>query len=235
MKKQEENKFIQYCDYEGLVFLSKNKLQEILGLLNIDTSIQNLLRSNTIESVYKNKIYKVRNKNGTIEDLLPLIFDPGEKYYIGGIKLYNDYGFIEQLPSKYQIINTKISEEKNIAGFNIIFSKRKKEYFYGIDEKSCKLKKERAFLDLCYEFGYEIYFSNLKKQKNNLDFDLLITYCQKYPLNKIQRRCLFGINQFIDVPGSIVSTIQTNAIITLTDKKSRRGPIDKKYRIIINQ
>lgn len=126
LTKSNENRFLEYCDFEEKAVLKKDQVLSILELLKINTTIRNLIRTGTIESIYKNQLYKIKNRNITIEKLLSLIFDPDDKYYLSGIAIYNNYGFINQLPSKYQVINTRISGEKKISGFNIIFSKKKR-------------------------------------------------------------------------------------------------------------
>jgi len=149
LTKKEEQNLRSYCDYENISFFTRDELVDILGTLKINTSIKNLIRNGVIKSFYKGRVYGLSGKNGPIEELLPRVIGRDEPFYFTGIYVYNARGFIEQLPSKYQVATMKLQREKTIAGFNITFKKVREGFFYGIDETSFMLQKERAPLDFC--------------------------------------------------------------------------------------
>ncbi len=233
-KKQEQN-FRAYCDYEGISFLTGDELTTILNTLGINATATNLMRNGVIDSVYKGKVYRVSDKSGTITELLTRIFVDDEPFYLNGIYVYNAYGFIEQLPSRYQVANRKIQKEKSIAGYNIIFSKVNDQYFYGIDQTACMPVKERALIDFCYSYGYERYIEVLTDQQASVDLSALARLALQYPVNKIARRVLYGIDTLERIMDEMRAQLDSRSLITLTERNSREGRIDTRFNIIINR
>ena len=232
---KQKQDFSSYCTYEGISFVTGEELQAVLDILKIESPVQNLIRNNMVESVYKGKVYRVSGETSTIEKLLSRMFTKNEPFYLTGIYTYNAYDFIEQLPSRYQVANRKIQKDKTIAGYNIIFKKVNQSFFYGIDKKTYMSVKERALIDFCYSFGYDRFIEVLTVQKSNIDVSSLIDLAVRYPVNKIARRVLYGIDSLYSIDNIILDQLDMKSLTTLTEKKSREGKIDKRFNIIINQ
>jgi len=233
--KNQEQDFRAYCAFEGLSFLTRNELSAILSTLGINATATNLMRNGVIEPVYKGKVYRVSDKSGTVTELLTRIFEGDEPVYLTGIYAYNAYGFIEQLPSRYQVANRKIQREKSIAGYGFIFSKVNDKYFYGIDRTACLPVKERALIDFCHSFGYERFIEALTDQRAAVDLNTLIRFALQYPVNKVARRVLYGVDSLDRIDDDIRTQLDAKSLITLTERNSREGRIDTRFNIIINQ
>ncbi len=235
LTKESEQKFRSYCEYEQIVFINKKNLESNLKTLGIKTSIASLLRSGIIESIYKGKIYRLSGKNGMLSDLLSEIFDKSEAFYISGVYAYNRYGFIDQLPSVYQIANRKLQADKTIAGLRFQFRKVGIDYFYGIDPKTLTMTRERTLVEFCRSYGYNRFMEALNANISSINLDMLTEFAVLYPLNNVSRRLIYGLNTIRPVSYKILKKLNCKSLITLTEGKSRKGKIDQTFNIIINQ
>lgn len=230
--KEIERKLREYFDYQGVSYYTKEQIEEILKQLSITTTVRNLLIRKIIRSIYKNKIYQVINKSDSVLKLLDLIFQGKPNYYLGGIYIYQYYGFINQLPTAYQVLNTQISGKKSYGNFQFIFKKIKEEFFYGINSERLP-SKERALLDYCYDFG----FINTEKllETKSFELDILLDLTIKYPIKSVARRIAYKISLSKQIPNDIMNKFSNLSTISLYEKKSRSGTIDKRWNIIINR
>lgn len=232
--REDIRRFNEYCQYEDITFITRSELVETMTLLGIGASVRAMLRSGTVSTVMRNTVYQVPGRTGTIQQLLAKIFSVEEPYYLYGIYAYNTYGFIDQLPSMYQVANKRIKRTRQLGGFTIQFKIPADGYFYGIDSDTMIIEKERAIIDFCYTYGYERYLSLLRKVLQAIDLNKLITYTLSYPLNNVARRVIYGLNSIEKVAPEIIDSVVTSSLITLTDSPSKRGPIDKTFNLIIN-
>jgi len=233
-KKQEQD-FRAYCDYEGISYMTGDELNAIINALKINSTVTNLMRNGVLESVYKGRVYRVSGKGGAVIELLTRIFENDEPFYLAGIYVYNYYGFIEQLPSQYQVVNRKLHKEKSIAGYRFLFRKLNEKYFYGIDETTRMPVKERALIDFCYSYGYERFMDVVTGKEASVDLAALARFALRYPVNKVARRVLYGIDSIKTVGEDIRAQVDVKSLITLTERNSREGRIDSRFNIIINQ
>ncbi|MFC1617019.1 hypothetical protein ACFL2K_02250 [Candidatus Margulisiibacteriota bacterium] len=235
LSKEIIHKIKQYFDYEEKTFLTKNELLNILNILKIKATIRNLLRTKIINCIINNQIYHVCDSKSSISELIETIFPDNNTYYFSGIYAYNTLGFIEQVPQRYQIINTKFTSKRKLAHWDIIFKKKTAAFLYGINCDTHFPYPERALLDLCYEYEYEKFLEIWEKYFNKINTDLLLGFLTKYPINAVARRVAYTLSKKIKIPDNIRLKLVTSSLIQLYSHKSRRGKIEKQWNLIINK
>lgn len=162
------------------------------------------------------------------------------KYYIGYSTVFSSYGFTDQIAQIIHIINDKYSEQKRIFGVMYKLKKVLPNRLYGFEKRKIKNeevnfpKKERALIDLFEFYDVRRAYKILQKQLKNLDISLLVDYLSRYPTQSIRRRIGYilgelGVNENLDRvdPG-------VKGYTPLYDTGSKKGKIDKRWRIIIN-
>jgi predicted transcriptional regulator of viral defense system len=181
------------------------------------------------------------------EFLIPPIFFPKDNYYIGYSTMFNYYNFTDQQFQIVYVLNTTRCIKKTIAGVSFKFVKIPSNRIYGLEKITIKNKeiivssKERTLVDLIYfnnpvggvEAAFEI-FERFVKQKK-CDVKKLIEYAVRFPNIKTRKRIGYnlekaGISESLLKP--IEKSIKNSSLISFSN--SRKGTINKKWRIIIN-
>lgn len=184
---------------------------------------------------------------GIDELLIPPLFFTKNNYYVGYSTMFNYYGFTEQLFQTVYVLNTSISSERLICGLSYKFIKISKNRMYGL--ATIKVKgtdvnistKERTLIDLLYfnkSVGGSDSAANILREivkKNKCDTDKLIEYAAIFP--NIKTRKLIGvILEGLGVCESnlkpLAKSVQKTAISSFS--ASRKGKLNKKWRIIVN-
>jgi predicted transcriptional regulator of viral defense system len=176
------------------------------------------------------------------------VFFPNKNYYIGYANMFNYYDFTEQLFQGTFIINTSFAAEKIINNLVYKFIKVKNEYMYGIEEKEMYggivriSDMERTMVDLISRsdaVGGIIPASEKIEQAikcKKCDIEKFIDYSVRFP--KLTVRKIIGvildraeISETLTNP--LYNTIKDSSL-TSAEYNSRKGKINKKWRIIIN-
>ncbi len=184
---------------------------------------------------------------GVNELLIPPIFFPNKNYYIGYSTMYSYHGFTEQLFQTVYVLNTTKYMEKTICGISYKFIKIPENRFYGIEKIEIKdeeiniSSKERTLIDLVYfnkPIGGIRRASEILKEfvnNNKCDIEKLVRYATKFPIIKTRK----NIGLILDETKTpkkelipLVKSIEKTSIISFGN--SRRGTINKKWRVIIN-
>ncbi len=120
---------------------------------------------------------------------------------IGGIGLYNEYGFTTQQAQKTVVYTTKTSGEKTIAGQRFICITQAKSFFYGRERKQTqwvdyyRMDIERALIQLILDNnGVLEFYRDIQQliQSKKIDIPLVIQYAEKH-LTIIQRELLYRV------------------------------------------
>lgn len=123
-------------------------------------------------------------------------YGKGKTYAVGGLYLYNQYHFSQQLADRITVYNTSIHGKRIIASKRYIFRKVRPSFFRGIEEinaqwygKYKRMTKERALIQMIDDSNgrieydddiyYEIQTGNVSKQK-------IISLSQKYASKRVQ-------------------------------------------------
>lgn len=169
-------------------------------------------------------------------------------YYIGYFTMYNYWGFTDQIPRTIFILNTGKSSKKDIGGIRYEAVKIKKEKYYGVqkikaeDQEIFISDKERTLVDFAYNPLGSMRNFEIALQDNikNIDVEKLIKYLVKFPVVSVRKRAGFLLEEVGCSKESIEplrKAIGTKRVLTLLDpyKKSRKGKINKEWKIIVNR
>lgn len=181
------------------------------------------------------------------EFLIPPVFFPRKNYYIGYSPMFNYYGFTEQLFQTVYVINTSLCRAREICGVSYKFLKVPNNRIYGIETIKISdidvivSSKERTLVDLIYfnkpVGGISPAVDILKKivSKQECDIKKLIEYAALFPNVTVRKRMgvvleNLGIEPSILRP--LAKSVKDTALSSLTG--SRRGEINKKWRVIVD-
>ena len=183
------------------------------------------------------------------EFLVPSVLFPKDNYYIGYSTMYNFYGFIEQIFQTIFVLNTSVQKQHVIGGRQFKLIKVPQKRMYGIE----KIKiagsdvlvsdRERTLIDLIYfpdpVGGFKKAFEILKLQvkKKKIDTGKLIRYASKFPEKATRKRIGFVLEQagLTDKELSpLFKSVKRSSLVTLFGSKPRKGPINKKWKVIVD-
>lgn len=181
------------------------------------------------------------------EFVLAALWMQGIPYYIGYFTMYNYWGFTEQVPQTVFVLNTKRSCEKLIGQVLFKAVKIDKLKYYGVqkikieDEPICISDKERTLVDfVCNPVGSFGNIENvLRSNIKQVDLDKFIKYLQRFPVAAVKKRAGYLLEKIgCDTPAlkRLRKSIANNETYVVLDptKKSRKGTINKEWRIIVN-
>ena len=166
----------------------------------------------------------------------------GAKYYIGCSCVFNSYGFTEQVAQMIHVVNDKYSLKKTIGGVRYKLIKVMPDRIYGLETRKISREdimfasKERALLDT-FEF-YDVKKASdiLTEQLKNIDVTIFADYVARYPVQIIRRRIGFFLEK-LGISQKVLNKIDVGqkGYSFLYDTEAKKGKIDKKWRIIINE
>lgn len=184
---------------------------------------------------------------GINELLIPPFFFPDNNYYVGYSTMYNYYGFTEQLFQTVYVLNTSRSKNKIICNLSYKFIRIPENRMYGI--KKIKIKdrevnissKERTLIDLLYfnkpvgsiSKAVEIFKKIVRG--NKCDREKLVNYTARFPNVTTRKRIgliLDDIKISDDILKPLIKSVEKTSISSLNN--SRRGTLNKKWRVVIN-
>lgn len=169
-------------------------------------------------------------------------------YYIGYFTMYNYWGFTEQVPQTVFVLNTKKSVIKTIGGVRYKAVKIDKQKYYGIKkikidhEEICISDKERTLVDFIYHpiGSFENVKRVLKDNLSQINFDKFIYYLISFPVVSVRKRAGYLLER-LNCQDSKLKKLQktignkTTYIILNPSHPSRKGRINKDWRIIVNE
>jgi len=173
-------------------------------------------------------------------------------YYVAYFTAFNYWGFTEQIPQTVYIANLKMNEKKTIGKIKYEAVKIDRKKYYGIKTivvngtKVCISDKERTLVDfVCKPLGsinnIETVMKNFVSPNNKgIDLDKFVRYLIKYPVISVRKRAGF----FMEKAGCAQAWLDKlknnlgpqNSYAALDpDKPTRKGPVDRTWRIIDNR
>jgi predicted transcriptional regulator of viral defense system len=183
------------------------------------------------------------------EFLVPPALFPKSNYYIGYSTMYNYYGFSDQIFQTMYILNASFQREKTIGSMRFKMIKIPAKRMFGLEKIKIKdtevriSDRERTLVDLIYfpgpVGGLKRAFEILKDQVNDkkTDINKLIRYTVKFPNISARKRIGFvleqaGLRKKRLEP--LLKSVKRTSLITVYPSKSRRGRINKKWKVIEN-
>ena len=161
--------------------------------------------------------------------------------------MFNYYGFTEQLFQTVYVLNTVVRKEKIICGISYKFLRIPENRFYGLETIKVKdadviiSSKERTLIDLIYfnkpVGGIKNAESVLRQSviEKKCDIKKLVEYAARFPIIKIKKRIglvLEESNVTDALLKPLTNSVKKTAVSTFTG--SRKGTLNKKWRVIIN-
>ncbi len=126
-------------------------------------------------------------------------------YSIGGMYLYNQYHFSQQLANKITVYNASTRGERNIAGYTFIFRQVRPSFFRGIEKVDAqwygtynRMTSERALIQMIDENdGKMEYVEDIYQEikKKIISPTKLISLSQKYCSQRVQ----ILVKQFLEL------------------------------------
>ena len=169
-------------------------------------------------------------------------------YYIGYFTMYNYWGLTEQIPQTVFILNLNKNAKKTIGDVKYEAFKIDKKKYFGVqkikieDMDICISNKERTLVDFVYNpIGS---FSNvanvLKENLAEIDLNRFISYLSRFPVVSVRKRAGFFLKEIgckdtaLERLRKSIGRKDTYVVLDPTNK-SRKGKINKEWKIIVNR
>ncbi len=251
---KDELYLISRIEYEKKKLITREYVRKIFGDAKKTANILNrLTQKERFIKIEKGKYILVPIKAPDQlwipnEFILAKLWMGDTSYYIGYFTMYNYWRFTEQIPQTVFVLNTKKSCTKIIGNIRYKAVKIDKRKYYGIeeikidDETVCISDKERTLVDFIYNpIGT---FRNTKKVVNDnlqqINIDRFIKYLISFPVVAVRKRAGYILEQ-LNCQNSYLKKIQktlgSEKTYSLLDpsKPSRKGKLNKDWRIIVNE
>lgn len=250
-----ETEVISRLSYEKTTLITKEQFDRLFGQSVLTRQIiyqlkkKGILRPITKGVYYYSPLEAGPRGSRINEFLIPPVLFPKANYYVGYSTMYNYYGLTDQIFQTFYILNTSLQRERIIGGIPFKLLKISPKRMYGLkkvktgESEIIVSDKERTLVDL-------IYFSNpvggLKQAleifkdevcKGKIDLKKLIKYVQLFPSTSTRKRIGFALEQcrISDaVLAPLIKRVKKTSLVTLYGSKSRKGAINKKWKVIID-
>ncbi len=184
------------------------------------------------------------------EFLIPSVLFPKKNYYVGYSTMYNYYSFTNQIFQTFFILNTSLQRERAICGISFKLLKIPVDRMYGLEKIKFRdfevivSDRERTLVDLIYFpspvgglkkaleiFREHVFFKGIDRKK-------IIGYIIKFPSVSTRKRIGFTLEQAgwdkILISPIEKSVKDKDTLVTLYGSKSRKGTINNKWKVIID-
>jgi predicted transcriptional regulator of viral defense system len=249
-----ETRIVARLTYEKKTIVTVAELDQLFNLAPEDRKqVVFRLKRKKILSPIKRGVYAFSplesgpEGTGIDELLIPPLFFPEKKYYIGYSTMFNYYGFTEQLFQTVYVLNTTMRMERVICGLSYKFMKISEKRVYGLETIKVKdtdvniSSKERTLIDLLYfnkpvggiTGAVEIFIEIVENKK--CDITKLTEYAALFPNITIRKRIgllLEKIGISDDILKPLIKSVEKTSISSLDGL--RRGTLNKKWRVIVN-
>lgn len=249
-----ETEVIARLSYEKVTLITKEQFDNLFGQSFLTRQIiYQLKKKGILKPVIKGIYYYSPLESGPAgrrinEFLIPPVLFPKGNYYLGYSIMYNYYGFTEQIFQTVYILNTSLQREREICGTSFKLLKVPANRIYGLEKVKIRdaqvivSDRERTLIDL-------VYFSDpvggVRKaldifQKASLlsktDLKKLIKYASIFPSVSTRKRIGFVLEKSgvsLSVLAPLLESVKNrNTLVTLYDSDTRRGGINKTWKII---
>jgi predicted transcriptional regulator of viral defense system len=258
MKKQmgpKELEIVARLSYEKTTVITKEQLERLFGKsVLVRQVIYQLKKKGILKPITKGVYYYSPLEAGPAgvrinEFLIPPILFPKGNYYVGYSNMYNYYGFTDQIFQTFYVLNTSRQKERMICGIPFKLIKISPKKIYGLENIKISgsqvivSDRERTLVDLIYfpnpVGGLKKAFEILETEGSSgkVDTRKLVKYAASFPVISTRKRIGYvmdksGISEKILAP--LQKSIENTSLIALYGSKSRKGTIDKKWKIIID-
>lgn len=174
--------------------LTRYILEKIITATGKRYRPEDLTRNNYIEPIRKGQAYwNMLSWKPKLGELVAAWYVGDSDYMIGGMSVYNMYGFTTQLAQETKTYTTSISREVQIFWQRYVFSKINDTFLYGWEERSVLgyqirfMSRERAFIEYVRErfLQPEKDFLEIYESLSSKKLESLLI---KYPLKNIIKK-----------------------------------------------
>ncbi len=169
-------------------------------------------------------------------------------YYIGYFTMYNYWGLTEQIPQTVFILNLRKNTKKTIGDVKYEALKIDEKKYFGVqkikieDIDICVSDKERTLVDFIYNpiGSFTNVVNVLKGCLAEIDLVKFIDYLNRFPVLSVRKRAGFFLAE-IGCKDSALKKLQKNIgregtfVVLDPTNKSRKGKINKEWKIIVNR
>lgn len=251
-----ETEVVARLSYEKTTIITREQLKDMFNFnyALLDQLIFRLKKKGILKSIKKGVYFYSPLESGPAgsninEFLIPSILYPRGNYYVGYGTMYNYYGFTDQVFQTMYVLNTSKQYRKTIGDMTFKMVKIAPKRMYGLEKikignaEVMVSDKERTLVDLVYfpapVGGLRNALSILKDQviTRQVNKKKLIGYASRFPIASTRKRIGFSLEQILFNDQELLplmKTIEKTSLINLLDLKSRKGKINKKWRIIEN-
>lgn len=169
-------------------------------------------------------------------------------YYIGYFTMYNYWGFTEQIPQTVFVLNLKKNIKKTIGSLRYEASRIDEKKYFGIqkinieDVDVCISDKERTLVDFMYNpmGSFASMGTVLKDNIDEIDLEKFVNYLIRFPVVSVRKRVGLFLEE-IGCKNALLEKIKKNIggkdtyVVLDPSNKSRKGKINKEWKIIVNR
>jgi len=234
-------------EFEGKEIYTRKEINSFCGNIQKGTYlIKKLLEKKRLRKIIKNTYLFIpmkapQGKWAGNEYVIAKALTNGAKYYIGYSSVFNSYGFTEQVAQMIHVVNDKYSIRKTIGGVRYKLIKVLPDRIYGLEARRISKEnivfasKERALLDTFEFYDVKKALAILTEQLKNIDVAVFVNYVVRYPVQIIRRRIGFFLEK-LGISQKMLNKIDSGqkGYSFLYDAGSKKGKVNKKWRIIIN-
>lgn len=169
-------------------------------------------------------------------------------YYIGYFTMYNYWGFTEQIPQTFFVLNLKKNIKKTIGSLRYEVLRIDEKKYFGIqkinieDVDVCISDKERTLVDFMYNpmGAFASMGTVLKDNIDEIDLEKFVDYLIRFPVVSVRKR----VGHFLEEIGcknALLEKLRKNIggkdtyVVLDPSNKSRKGKINKEWKIIVNR
>lgn len=251
-----ETEVISRLSYEKVTIITKEEFDKLFGKSFVTNQIiYQLKKKGILKPIIKGIYYYSPLESGPAgrqvnEFLIPPVLFPKGNYYVGYSTMYNYYGLTEQIFQTFYILNTSLQREREIGGIPFKLLKIPADRLYGLEKVKIRESqvmvsdKERTLIDLVY---FPDPVGGLKKAleifreaslSNKTDLKKLIKYASIFPSVSTRKRIGFILEKAGVAKPMLASLLKSvknrNTLVTLYGSKTRKGEINKTWKVIID-
>ncbi|MFC1485305.1 type IV toxin-antitoxin system AbiEi family antitoxin [bacterium] len=250
-----EMEVISRLAYEKITIITKKQFDEMFGAKLVTRHIlYQLKKKGILKSINRGIYYYSPIESGPNgirinEFLIPSLLFPKRNYYLGFGTMYNYYGFTDQIFQTFYVLNTSIQKDRSIDSRKFKLLRIKKNRLYGLtkikvqDSEVIVSNRERTLIDLIYfpdpvgglKKAFEIFKLQIKDKK--IDVKKLIKYTILFPNVSTRKRIGFLLEKCGIADAELkplLKNIENASLTTLYGSKSRKGSINNKWKVIID-
>lgn len=244
---------ISRAEYEGQRLITRDFAKKLFDdPRRVSNILDNLKRKKRLVQIQRGKYFVVPIKApkqlwSPNEYLVAKWWMGDVPYYLGYFTMYNYWGFTEQIPQTVFVLNTKRSCTKMIGVVKYKAVKIDQRKYYGIKEVTIEGESvaisnlERTLVDFLYNpiGSFSSVKNVLKDNLKKMDVEKFIRYLIAFPVATVSKRAGYLLQELgCKAPAlkKLRDSLRNNKTYVALNpfSSSRKGPLNKDWKVIIN-